>query len=161
MNIAQSINRLSYTIKNQNKPNTSDVNALNEVIKFINQTTKEEINKNELFAKLYVMNFITQLRLTSNLNLAQKNVNKILKMSLVSLYEHARMDVNVVEIKEYFNHKGMKHPYSNENIKLNSKLASEINPIEFNDICQTWDFLETEQNLNAMITFALNEFKNK
>ena len=52
MNIGQSINRLSYTIKNQNKPNTSDVNALNEVIKFINQTTKEEINNNELFAKL-------------------------------------------------------------------------------------------------------------
>jgi hypothetical protein len=80
MNIGQSINRLSYTIKNQNKPNKSDVNALNEVIKFINQTTKQEINDNELFAKLYVMNFITQLRLTSNLNLAQKNVNKILKM---------------------------------------------------------------------------------
>ena len=81
-------------------------------------------------------------------------------MSLVSLYEHARMDINVIEIKDYFNHKGMKDPYSNENIKLNSKLANEINPIEFNDVCQTWDFLETEQNLNAMITFALNEFKN-
>ena len=161
MTIAQSINRLSYTIKNQNKPNTSDVNALNEVISFINQTTKTEVHENELFAKLYVSNLIMQLRLTSNLDLAQKNVNKILKMKLITLYEHARMDVNVVEIKDYFNNKGMLHPYSNENIKNNSKLAAEINPIEFNDVCQTWDYAETETNLNAMITFALNEFKNK
>ena len=161
MTIAQSINRLSYTIKNQNKPNTSDVNALNEVISFINQTTKTEVHENELFAKLYVSNLIMQLRLTSNLDLAQKNVNKILKMKLITLYEHARMDVNVVEIKDYFNNKGMLHPYSNENIKNNSKLAAEINPIEFNDVCQTWDYSETETNLNAMITFALNEFKNK
>lgn len=160
MTIAQSINRLSYTIKNQNKPNTSDVNALNEVISFINQTTKTEVHENELFAKLYVSNLIMQLRLTSNLDLAQKNVNKILKMKLITLYEHARMDVNVVEIKDYFNNKGMLHPYSNENIKLNSKLAAEINPIEFNDVCQTWDYVETETNLNAMITFALNHYKN-
>ena len=160
MTIAQSINRLSYTIKNQNKPNTSDVNALNEVISFINQTTKQEVHENELFAKLYVSNLIMQLRLTSNLDLAQKNVNKILKMKLITLYEHARMDVNVVEIKDYFNNKGMLHPYSNENIKLNSKLAAEINPIEFNDVCQTWDYSETETNLNAMITFALNQYKN-
>lgn len=160
MTIAQSINRLSYTIKNQNKPNTSDVNALNEVISFINQTTKQEVHENELFAKLYVSNLIMQLRLTSNLDLAQKNVNKILKMKLITLYEHARMDVNVVEIKDYFNNKGMLHPYSNENIKNNSKLAAEINPIEFNDVCQTWDYSETETNLNAMITFALNHYKN-
>ena len=160
MTIAQSINRLSYTIKNQNKPNTSDVNALNEVISFINQTTKTEVHENELFAKLYVSNLIMQLRLTSNLDLAQKNVNKILKMKLITLYEHARMDVNVVEIKDYFNNKGMLHPYSNENIKNNSKLAAEINPIEFNDVCQTWDYAETETNLNAMITFALNHYKN-
>jgi hypothetical protein len=160
MTIAQSINRLSYTIKNQNKPNTSDVNALNEVISFINQTTKQEVHENELFAKLYVSNFIMQLRLTSNLDLAQKNVNRILKMKLITLYEHARMDVNVVEIKDYFNNKGFKEPYSSENIKLNSNLAATINPIEFNDVCQTWDYAETETNLNAMITFALNEFKN-
>ena len=161
MNIAQSINRLSYTIQYQNKPNTSDVNALNEVISFINQTTKQEVHENELFAKLYVSNFIMQLRLTSNLDLAQKNVNKILKMNLITLYEHARKDVNVVEIKDYFNNKGFKEPYSNDNIKNNSKLAAEINPIEFNDVCQTWDYAETETNLNAIITFALNEFKNK
>lgn len=160
MTIAQSINRLSYTIKNQNKPNTSDVNALNEVISFINQTTKQEVRENELFAKLYVSNLIMQLRLTSNLDLAQKNVNKILKMKLITLYEHARMDVNVVEIKDYFNNKGMLHPYSNENIKNNSKLAAEINPIEFNNVCLTWDYSETETNLNAMITFALNHYKN-
>lgn len=161
MNIAKSINRLSYTIQNQNKPNTSDANALNDIMEFINQTTKTEVHENELFAKLYVSNLIMQLRLTSNLDLAQKNVNKILKMKLITLYEHARMDVNVVEIKDYFNNKGMLHPYSNENIKNNSKLAAEINPIEFNDVCQTWDYAETETNLNAMITFALNEFKNK
>lgn len=161
MNIAQSINRLSYTIKNQNKPNTSDANALNEVIKFINQTTKEEVNKNELFAKLYVMNLITQLRLVSNLELAQKNVHKILKMNLYSLYDNCRQDINIIELKDYFNAKGYKHPYNTENMKNNSKLASEINPVEFNEVCQTWDLEETTTNLNAMITFALNEYKNK
>ena len=161
MNIAQSINRLSYTIKNQNKPNTSDANALNEIIKFINQTTKEEVNKNELFAKLYVMNLITQLRLVSNLELAQKNVHKILKMNLYSLYEHCRQDINIVELKDYFNVKGMKDAYNFANMDFNSKFAAEINPVEFNEVCQTWDLEETTTNLNAMITFALNEYKNK
>jgi hypothetical protein len=82
-------------------------------------------------------------------------------MNLYALYDHCRQDINIVELKEYFNAKGMKDAYNFANMDFNSKLAAEINPIEFNEVCQTWDIEETITNLNAMITFALNEYKNK
>lgn len=174
MNIKESIKRLGFTISKQNKPNSTDADALNTIIEFVNNTTKEEVNQNELFAKLYVMNFITQMRIVRDFDLAQKNVHKILKMSLTGLYTEFRREANVLEIKNYFENLGLNKNYglvkeskddeiltTTQQFNNKMQIAEKANQKEFLAVCDTWSETECESNLNAMITFALNEYKNK
>ena len=57
----KAINRLAYTISNGNKPNATDVEALNQLIEYINKEKQRELNNNILFAKLYVNTFKNDL----------------------------------------------------------------------------------------------------
>ena len=57
----KAINRLAYTISNGNKPNATDVEALNQLIGYINKEKQRELNNNILFAKLYVNTFKNDL----------------------------------------------------------------------------------------------------
>ena len=57
----KAINRLAYTISNGNKPNATDVEALNELIDYVNKEKVRELNNNMLFAKLYVNAFKNDL----------------------------------------------------------------------------------------------------
>ena len=50
----KAINRLIYTISNGNKPNQTDVDALNDVIKYYNSERERQFTNNRLFAKLYI-----------------------------------------------------------------------------------------------------------
>lgn len=108
MKLSDSIKRLGFTISKQNKPNGTDADALNSIIEFINNVNKTEVQENKLFAKLYIMNFITQMRIVRDFDLAQSNVNKILKMPIDALYNEFRKEANVLEIKNYFESKGLK-----------------------------------------------------
>lgn len=167
MKIKEAINRLGYTISKQNKPNSTDAEALNSIIQFLNDTMKTEVQENKLFAKLYIMNFITQMRIVRDFDLAQKNVNKILKMSLDGLYNEFRKEANVLEIKNYFDSKGLKDTWSmmsnfdlKENMKHNAELCEKINQKEFLEVCDMWSEENIYNNLNATITLALNTYKN-
>lgn len=57
----KAINRLAYTISKGNKPNANDVEALNELIEYVNKEKERELNNNILFAKLYVNVFKNDL----------------------------------------------------------------------------------------------------
>ena len=57
----KSINRLAYTISKGNKPNASDMEALNEIIDYVNKEKERELRNNKLFAKLYVNAFKNSL----------------------------------------------------------------------------------------------------
>jgi hypothetical protein len=167
MKIKEAINRLGYTISKQNKPNSTDADALNSIIDFINNTNKVEVQENKLFAKLYIMNFITQMRIVRDFDLAQSNVNKILKMPLDGLYNEFRKEANVLEIKNYFESKGLKDTWSmmsnfdlKENFKANTELCNKIDTKEFLEVCDMWSEENIYNNLNATITLAINTYKN-
>lgn len=57
----KAINRLAYTISKGNKPNASDMEALNDIIDYVNKEKERELNNNRLFAKLYVNVFKNDL----------------------------------------------------------------------------------------------------
>lgn len=167
MKIQDSIKRLGFTISKQNKPNSTDADALNSIIDFINNVNKSEVQENKLFAKLYIMNFITQMRIVRDFDLAQSNVNKILKMPLEGLYNEFRKEANVLEIKNYFESKGLKDTWSlsndfnlKENFKHNSEVCQKIDAKEFLEVCDLWSEENIYNNLNATITLALNTYKN-
>jgi len=167
MKLSESIKRLGFTISKQNKPNSTDADALNSIIEFINNVNKTEVQENKLFAKLYIMNFITQMRIVRDFDLAQSNVNKILKMPIDGLYNEFRKEANVLEIKNYFESKGLKDTWSlsndfdlKENFKHNTELCNNIDAKEFLEVCDLWSEENIYNNLNATITLALNTYKN-
>lgn len=55
----KALNRLAYTISNSNKPNKTDVDAFNNIVKWFNVQESKTIDNNKLFAKLYIL-FLTQ-----------------------------------------------------------------------------------------------------
>jgi hypothetical protein len=167
MKLQEAIKRLGFTISKQNKPNSTDADALNSIIDFVNNVNKSEVQENRLFAKLYIMNFITQMRIVRDFDLAQSNVNKILKMPLDGLYNEFRKEANVLEIKNYFESKGLKDTWSmmsnfdlKENFKANAELCQKLDAKEFLEVTDLWSEENIYNNLNATITLALNTYKN-
>jgi hypothetical protein len=163
MKLKESIQRLSFTVSKQNKPNNTDAEALNKVLEYVNGTIKKEVNENELFAKLYVYLLINEtVFYKGNIDLAQKRINEILRKSLYSLYESHRDNFNAVSFNNYLHENGLseKHPltYNDEEQQINKGLTK----------LKDWDFyangiLEPEENemqLNWLITLTINNFKN-
>ena len=100
-------------------------------------------------------------------DLAQSNVNKILKMPLDGLYNEFRKEANVLEIKNYFESKGLKDTWSmmsnfdlKENFKHNTEICNKIDTKEFLEVCDLWSEENIYNNLNATITLAINTYKN-
>ena len=52
MSLTESIKRLRFTFLKQNKPNQTDVDALNEVLKAIESYQSKKVDDNRVFAKL-------------------------------------------------------------------------------------------------------------
>jgi len=163
MKLKEAIQRLSFTVSKQNKPNTTDAEALNKILEYVNGTIKKEVNENELFAKLYVYSLINEtVFYKGDIDLAQKRINEILRKSLYSLYETHRDNFNAISFNNYLLENGLsdKHPlaYNEAEQKTNKGLTN----------LKDWDFhakgiLEPEENemqLNWLITLTLNKFKN-
>jgi hypothetical protein len=163
MKIKEAIQRLSFTVSKQNKPNTTDAEALNKILEYVNATIKKEVNENELFAKLYVYSLINEtVFYKGDIDLAQKRINEILGKSLYSLYESHRDNFNALSFNNYLLQNGLsdKHPLAyNETEQQANKDITKL---------KDWDFhakgiLEPEENemqLNWLITLTLNKFKN-
>lgn len=58
----KALNRLEYTISKGNKPNETDVNAFNDIIRWNNLIEAKTVNNNKLFAKLYIIRLVKELR---------------------------------------------------------------------------------------------------
>ena len=163
MKLKEAIQRLSFTVSKQNKPNSTDAEALNKVLEYVNGTIKKEVNENELFAKLYVYSIINEtVFYKGNIDLAQKRINEILGKSLYSLYEAHRDNFNAISLNNFLTENGLadKHPltYTEAEQEKNKQITN----------LKDWDFyakgiLEPEENemqLNWLITLTLNKYKN-
>jgi len=163
MKLKEAIQRLSFTVSKQNKPNSTDAEALNKILEYVNGTIKKEVNENELFAKLYVYSLINEtVFYKGDINMAQKRINEVLRKSLYSIYESHRDNFNAISFNNYLHENGLseKHPltYNDEEQETNKGLTK----------LKDWDFyakgiLEPEENemqLNWLITLTLNKFKN-
>jgi len=140
MELDKSIKRLSYTIKNQNKPNNADKEALNWVIEYVNKERNRDITNNNLFSKLYTNAFKNDLiRSDGNYHLVVDNLRSVCRISLDSHLEGLIMEVNQIfldkELKDIDNidlEKFVYPKYNNEKMKskflvMISKLLEDFN----------------------------------
>jgi hypothetical protein len=161
MTIQQSIQRLSYTIQKGHKPNDTDKAALNKMIRDLNANMKETVQEHLLFAKLYAIFMHDLVIKFQDVNFANKQINKELEYPLDYHLEVLRLQLNRVEVMQYFKSKGVVDPSLNQDNFDNYKvLFPELNPAEFLEVAETWD----TDNLNAHFTNSVNQsilcFKN-
>ena len=95
--------RLIFTITKQNKPNQTDLEALKVIAEYVENSKKQEIRNNYLFAKMYVYNFtneVTHLKdsFSNTFRIAQNNLHKALKLPLESSIKNC---MNILNNNEY------------------------------------------------------------
>lgn len=163
MKLKEAIQRLSFTVSKQNKPNQTDAEALNKILEYLNNSIKREVNENEMFAKLYVyLLFNEVIFYKGDVDMSQAKINDILKQPLIDLYESFRMSFNAIALNNFLHENGLseKHPlqYNKEEEAHNKELTKH----------KDWEMyakgvLESDENemqLNWLITLTLNKFKN-
>ena len=163
MKLKEAIQRLSFTVSKQNKPNATDAEALNKILEYLNNSIKREVNENEMFAKLYVyLLFNEVIFYKGDVDMSQAKINEILNQPLIDLYENFRMSFNAIALNNFLHENGLseKHPlqYNKEEEAHNKELTKH----------KDWEMYakgileadENEMQLNWLITLTLNKFKN-
>lgn len=167
MKLKESIQRLQWRFSQgkQFTPNQNDIDALNKVIDYINNSVKKEINENELFAKLYVKTLTDYLTcLNNDVDASQKVISQLLNEPLINLYEKFRLRYNTYAFDNFLKENGVdfnKHPlsYTKEEEEINKEATKHKDwELYANGIM---DISEVEMQLNWIITLTLNNFKNK
>lgn len=169
MNIEKSVKRIAWRFQNGWKPNQNDIDALNDIIDFVNQKQKDQINENQLFAKMYVHiygEYLKFYKATVFDKAPEMELCKILDTPLSEIIESFRKDLNESERYQIQSSLGFldKHPATRSEAEKEkeAKITSEIiedgsvNDVFFNDV---WDYKTVERNLIIQINAALNSYK--
>jgi len=163
--INKSIERLVYTISKQNKPNNNDAEALNNIILFYNEVTGAEIQKNILFAKLYIFLYSNFIKSYQSDDIAQSKIHEVLDTDIDVLFLQLKDDLNTLEMTDFFKRQGVE----NENIiasenkineikELNKERFKKIDITKFKKEYQEIDVETIKDNLKAMINLSLRMF---
>ena len=143
MKIKEAINRLGYTISKQNKPNSTDAEALNSIIEFMNLSNKQVVKENELLAKMYCFVLKDFLFYYKNVNFASKQINKdILSKPLQYHLECLKINLDTNELTNFLE----------ENNSINIDAFKESN--------ETWKMDNVIANFEFNFNLALNTYKN-
>lgn len=158
MNLKKSIERLSFTISKQNKPNQTDADALNVILQTLGKIEENAIDKNLPFSKLFIF-LLTELTIHyDNSNLANKKINEVLNTSTENLIQHLVLALKKQELSKIFNDDFLK-PMNDSDIKktfLNYPNFKE----KFLESYEFWNYENTLAALKKTITLSLNIFKN-
>lgn len=166
MKIQEAFQRLRFTISKQNKPNQTDADAFNEISKYFELHQKDIIQDNILFAKLYCFNLSELLSYYTNIDFANKELNKVLSEPIC--VEKLQLRLKTMELQNYFNRKGILDPFlKTKTVKELEEIHSryieklpELNAQEFLKCGNNWDLESVKYQLENNINLSLQNFKN-
>lgn len=156
MNINESIRRIKFTVENGNRPNDTDIKAFNEIVDWVERQRAETVNKNHLFAKLYIYylnQFIDKFESTVFSEIPEGELHKKLSMPIQNYFQAFTNSLNDSNRYRILRSKGVefgKHP--NETDKKG-------NGVELKDFKDVWDVDTVEKKLTEMIVEALNKLQ--
>lgn len=149
MNVNQDIERLKFTITNQNRPNANDAKALNGIIDWVTRQREENLKSGHLFGKMFLHVYASQLQSTSgNYQLALDRCADILKMPLESVYVDFHESLNDV-------HRGNILDFWKENKHDKGLEEAAVKSLEEN-----WSIEQTTDRLNELIGDMINLYQN-
>jgi hypothetical protein len=139
MKTKEALSRLAFTMQKQNKPNSTDIEAFNKLLWFVNESIEQNPNKNICFAKLYIFNLIHYIKYYQSIDIAQQKLHEVLDLDIESLYTELMNELNNTELWDLIKQSETKVDLLKRGI-------------------ETFDLPTTKQNTNAMITLALKTF---
>jgi hypothetical protein len=161
MKTKDAVSRLSYTISKGNKPNETDKVALNALIKFINNSDKEVVQENLLFAKLYTIVLSDFLLNYKDIDFANKQLNKELSTPLEFHIKILQQRLKTFELENYFKSKGITDPLLTEdNLEKYKHLFPSISSSGVSESLDFWDYDNVVSHLNRNINESLTTYKN-
>jgi hypothetical protein len=167
MKLAKAFQRLRFTISKQNKPNQTDADAFNEISKYFELHQKDIIQDNLLFAKLYAFTLSELLSYYTDIDFANKEINKVLSEPI--RLEVLELKLKNMELKNYFSRKGILDPFlKTKTVKeleeiherYKDKLPT-LDPIEFAKCGSNWNIESVKYQLESSINLSIQNFKNE
>lgn len=166
MILKEAVKRLSFTISKGNKPNQNDVDAFNEVIRNLKLSEQETVQENLLFAKLYTFTLTELLSYYTDIDMANKEINRILSEPMA--IEKLQLSLRRMELQNYFNRKKILDPFlknktTNELEEIHERYKNklpELNALEFAKCGNNWDAESVKYNIENSINLSIKNFKN-
>jgi hypothetical protein len=165
MTIEKAMQRIVWRVSNGTyTPNQNDVEAITIVAEWINRQKTDEIQKNKIFAKMYVYCFINEIEFFKDLKFAQRKLHTVLKMPLIQLYDGFKNKFNEIELNAVKKSLGFSNldaefmpDYQKQKesdlIKQNLELIQKYSQ-------GIWTTEKIEKGLNNQISEAINHYKN-
>ena len=168
MKLKEAFDRLRFTLSKRNKPNQTDIEAFNEIGKYFALHQKDIIQDNLLFAKLYAFTLSELLTDYSDVDFANKELNRILSDPMQLRVNILQLKLKNMEYRNFFSRKGILDPFlKTKTVKeleaihesYKDKLP-ELNAIEFIKCGNNWDKEAVIYNLESNINLSIQNFKN-
>jgi len=166
MTLKEAVKRLSFTISKGNKPNQNDVDAFNEIIRNLKLSEQETVQENLLFAKLYTFTLTELLTYYTDIEMANKEINRILSEPMA--IEKLQLSLRRMELHNYFNRKKILDPFlknktANELEEIHERYKNKLpglNVDEFLKCGNNWDAEAVKYNIENSINLSIKNFKN-
>lgn len=168
MNLIESFKRLRFTISKQNKPNQTDADAFNEISKYFELHNKEIVQDNLLFAKLYAFTLSELLSYYTDVDFANKELNKILSEPIGLRIEILQFRLKNMELQNYFKQRRILDPLlKTKTVKELEEIHEryvgklpELDAMEFAKCGNNWDEQAVIYQLENQINLSIQNFKN-
>lgn len=162
MTTNQAVERLIYTVTNQNKPNQNDLEALKVLAEYVDNSKKEYIQQNYLFAKMYLYNFIHEVyhykdSIKNNYKYSQKSLRGFLELPLTVILEETRVKLNTHEYELYAKSLGL----NTEHLKADNENDYQILKENKDEILKYAFGIIEKENFEELITDQITELINR
>lgn len=168
MKLKQAFDRLKFTISKQNKPNEKDIEAFNKLAEYFEMNQTNVIQENLLFAKLYSFVLSEFTNHYTELDRANKEINKILSEPLDLRIEYLLIKAKEMELRNYFKRKRILDSFLKDKTvdeleeihKRHLNTLPDLDPIEFAKCGNNWNKESITYNLETNINLSIQNFKN-
>lgn len=163
--LKEAFDRLAFTIKNQNRPNQTDAEALNVISKNFKLIEQNTITENLPFAKLYTILLCEFTNHYGTVDFANMQLNKELVIPLEVHIEKLKQALKNTKTAQFFQDNEIKDSF------LVNKSADELKEIairypkicnakEFSEYNNFWDDKDIKSMLFSNINLSIQKFKN-
>lgn len=163
MTIKRSVEHFLFKLNPKNniwKATKNDVEAINEIIKFVEEKHAKQLENNQLFAKLYISYYAEILKYyqaTVFDNEPQKALHKILDTPIEQLINDFVKTANEIEVSNKMKLAGIeiKHPQ----LVSEDQKKKEVEIFKLEMLEDEINYEEAKDNLTSLINLSLNTYK--